>query len=555
MLYLLLHNGMKNNPLFWFLIWLTIASTASGCRQVTETATQPTQLFPMGTLLPTRTDTLVLSSPSVTPLATSQPASRSPEPTSSVSMLEATPTPVQVYPGPSDQSGADIYPPPINEPGADVYPAPQQSELVGFTQTPTAGSGTAISPSPVTPTPTPQFTPTEGLPQPFGLYGTPSTAKVSIFHSWTGAKQEALIQIIRNFQESYPDVTFDLTYIPESDLLDRYMQVAYNGGGPDLLLGDSGWRSAISNQGLAEDLNPYISTSFRELFSPVALKTGQYKGIQACLPYDLSGVLLYRNKALIPEAPKSFDQLVALAQNVKGIGTLGAYFEGGSYFSLGHLMGLGGMLLDEEANPLFDRDQFRTAVAWMSLLKAMKQAGALDMNGDKDLQLFKGGKSGFLIEGSWNIDALVHAIGAKNLAIDPWPTFQDGRLAGFVQSDCVFLNANTQELSSLDHQGALQFIGYFLSTPVQERLAEAGIIPALLTAQPSAPLTLQAMLAFQGGTAYPAEFDDTIRQIYFTALDNAISEAVNQGIDPRSALQTAFDAIQKRLGDIRSSNP
>jgi arabinogalactan oligomer/maltooligosaccharide transport system substrate-binding protein len=545
---------MKNKPLFWFLIWLAIVSATSSCGQATEVAVKPTQLFPVGTLLPTSTYTLAFSSPSLTPLATSQPASKSPEPTSPVSILEDTPTSLGDYPGPSVQSGADVYPPPINGSGADVYPAPQQQGLAGFTQTPTAFPGTAISPSPVNPTLTPQFTPTEGLPQPFGLIGTPSTAKVSIFHSWTGAKQDALIQIIQNFQESYPDVTFDLTYIPESDLLERYLQAAYNGGGPDLLLGDSDWRSAISSQGLAEDLNPYISTSFRELFSPVALETGQYKGIQVCLPYDLRGVLLYRNKALIPEAPKSFEQLVSLAQNVKGIGTLGVYFEGGSYFSLGHLMGLGGQLLDNEANPLFDRDQYRAALAWMNLLKAMKQAGALDMNGDKDLQLFKDGKSGFLVEGSWTIDALVHAIGEKNLAIDPWPTYLDGHLSGFVQSDCIFLNANTQELSSLDHQGALQFIGYFLTPPVQERLADAGIIPALITSQPSPPLTRQAMLAFQGGTAYPVEFDDTIRQIYFTALDNVITKVVNQGIDPRSALQEAFEAIQKRLSDIRSNN-
>jgi arabinogalactan oligomer/maltooligosaccharide transport system substrate-binding protein len=363
-----------------------------------------------------------------------------------------------------------------------------------------------------------------------------------------------LMQIIQSFQESYPAITFDLTYIPQADLLDRYMQTAYNGGGPDLLLGSSDWRSAISSQSLAEDLNPYISTSFRDLFNPVALDTGQTKGLQVCLPYDLRGVLLFRNKALIPEAAKSFEQMVSSAQKVSRVGTLGAYFEGGSYFSLGHFVGLGGQLLDSAANPLFDRDQYRAALAWMGLLKAMKQAGALEMNGGQDLQLFEEGKSGFVVDGSWNIDALVKTIGAKNLVIDSWPTYQDGHLSGFVQSDCIYLNSNTRELSALDHQAALQFIGYFLTGSVQDRLAEAGIIPVLANAQPIDPFIRQAMSAFQGGTAYPAEFDDSIRQVYFTAMDGAVAEVMDQGEDPKAALQQAFEAIQKRLNEIRAGS-
>jgi ABC-type glycerol-3-phosphate transport system substrate-binding protein len=178
----------------------------------------------------------------------------------------------------------------------------------------------------------------------------------------------------------------------------------------------------------------------------------------------------------------------------------------------------------------------------------------LEMNGGQDLQLFEEGKSGFVVDGSWNIDALVKTIGAKNLVIDSWPTYQDGHLSGFVQSDCIYLNSNTRELSALDHQAALQFIGYFLTGSVQDRLAEAGIIPVLANAQPIDPFIRQAMSAFQGGTAYPAEFDDSIRQVYFTAMDGAVAEVMDQGEDPKAALQQAFEAIQKRLNEIRAGS-
>ena len=93
-----------------------------------------------------------------------------------------------------------------------------------------------------------------------------------------------------------------------------------------------------------------------------------------------------------------------------------------------------------------------------------------------------------------------------------------------------------------------------ITAPMQDRLAEAGIIPTLLNAQPSDPFTRQAMLAFQGGIAYPAEFDDTIRQVYFTALDGAVAGVMDQGMDPKAALKAAFEAIQKRLSEIRSGS-
>jgi ABC-type glycerol-3-phosphate transport system substrate-binding protein len=535
---------MKKKPWFWFVILLAILSITSGCKRTPLPAAQPTQLFPAETRLATGTNTLTPPPSTEPPTVTPTPAKLSASPTSKASSLESTSTPPSsAYPGPLDQSGEN------------VYPVPQQGEGVQiFTQTPTLTSDTDQSLTLTTPTPTSGLTATERVPQPFGLDVTPSAGKISIYHSWTGSKFDALMQIIQSFQESYPDITFDLTYIPQSDLLERYTQAAYNGAGPDLLLGPSDWRADLSRQELAEDLTPYISASFREIFNPVALETGQYKGFQVCLPYDLRGVLLYRNKALVSESPKSFEQLVSLAQKVKGVGTLGAYFEGGSYFSLGHFVGLGGQLLDGDANPLFDRDQYQAALTWLNLLKAMKQAGALEMNGDKDLQLFKDGKSGFLVEGSWNKDTLAQAIGVKNLMIDQWPTYQDGHLSGYVQSDCMYLNSNTRELSALDHQAALKFMGYFLTSPMQDRLADAGIIPALVNAQPADPFTRQAMLAFQGGTAYPAEFNDTIRQVYFTALDGAVAEVMDQGMDPKVALKAAFEAIQKRLSEIRAGS-
>ena len=267
---------MKKKPWFWFVILLAFVSSASGCKRTPSPAAQPTQLFPAATQKMTRTNTPTLPPSREPPSTTPTPVQLSPSPTFEALLLEDTSTPIGAYPGPLDQSGANGYPEPIDQSGADVYPAPQQGEGIQiFTQTPTLASGTVQATAMVSPTPTSVLTATEHVPQPFGLEVTPSAGKISIYHSWSGSKFEALMQIIQSFQESYPDISFDLTYIPQSDLRERYTQVAYNGAGPDLLLGSSDWRAALSSQELAEDLTPYISASFREIFNPVAIETGQ----------------------------------------------------------------------------------------------------------------------------------------------------------------------------------------------------------------------------------------------------------------------------------------
>ena len=551
-----------NHKLFVCLIlFFALSGWISGCGNATETLPSVTQLFPAYTATQSVTAT-------PTPASVSLPGTRTPtliqasaSPTAPEPTKDETSTTPGDYPAPPDQtlplSGAYPAPQDQNPPSSDVYPAPPQGEGVGagLTSTPTNTPKLTQSPASTGTTPTPGATPTERMPQPFGLNVTPSAGKVSIYHSWQTDRLDALMQIIQGFQKYFPEVVFDLTYVPEADLLGRYTQAAYNGGGPDLLLGSSDWRASLSKQELVEDLSPYISASFRETLNPVALETGQFQGPQICLPYEQHGVVLYRNARIIPTASATFEQLVSAARKATGVGTIGVYFEGGSYFSLAHLFGLGGQLLDDQGKPLFDRDHYQVALAWIGLLKEMQQAGALELNGDRDMQLFEESKSGLLVEGSWNRNALAQAVGAKNLVIDPWPSYQSGSLSGFVQSDCVYLNANTRELSALDHQAALNFIGYFLTPPTQERLADTGLIPVLRDASPTDPLIRQAMLAFQGGTPYPVELDDVTRQVYFTALDGAVAAVINQGRDPLIALQTAFDAIQTRLIEIHTEEP
>jgi ABC-type glycerol-3-phosphate transport system substrate-binding protein len=238
-------------------------------------------------------------------------------------------------------------------------------------------------------------------------------------------------------------------------------------------------------------------------------------------------------------------ELDSLSHQVTHGGVVGSYLERGSYFSAANIIGLGGKLMDEDGSPKFN-DSF--GLAWLSLLQDYDHAGAVTFNTNRDLDMFKRGRVGIIIDGSWNTSFLADIIGQNNLAIDPWPPYNNGNLTGWVQADSVFLNTNT---TGDDRFAALAFIGYLLDPNVQLRLAEVGHIPSVTTTLPRDPLIRQAMEAFSHGIAYPITVDQRLLTLYWNELDKVIQKVFMNGVRPADALKAASDNLEilvKNLG-------
>lgn len=464
-------------------------------------------------------------------------AATSTETVSGYPQPQATNTPAFVTPTVSPQSAKTAYPGPVSTATPEtVLPSqtPTQPADAGGTATPSS-TGEAI----ITLTPPP----TEYIGQPVLSPPAPGSV-VTIWHSWNEAQTQMLEIIIASFQDSYPDISFDVLTIPKDELRARYEEASYYGGGPGLLLAPAEWGPAYQESGLVVDLSPYTSPEFLSTINPVALETGQYHGEQISLPFGARGVLLYRNQEIIPQASASYEELVAAAQAATQGGRVGAFFELGSFFSSAHLYGVGGHLVDEDGNPTFNNQM---GLNWISLLMDFELAGPAEINTNRDLTLFKDGKVGMIVEGSWNIQTLADAVGPENLVIDPWPAYGDGSLSGYVQADSIFLNTNVTENN---RSTALLFAGYLLTQDAQMRLAEIGFIPTVTTTIPRNIHVQQAMAALMSGSAYPRLPAEQYYNIYWSALDSAIYNITQLEIEPTEALQSAYDYIVTRLDEI-----
>jgi len=203
--------------------------------------------------------------------------------------------------------------------------------------------------------------------------------------------------------------------------------------------------------------------------------------------------------------------------------------------------------MDMDGNPLFNDEK---GVEWLNLLNSFKDAGPVEYYTDNDVNLFKAGKAGIIIDGTWNMAGLAEAIGADKLSIDPWPAYgEDGHLSGYVQTENVYLSANAE---GDDQMAAWKFMEFFLSPGAQLLLADptkAGHIPAVVGVEVSDPLMLQSMAAFEAGAVFPVIPE---MGAYWGPMDTALKSVFDEGADPAEALQAAYDSIVAAIEEIRA---
>ncbi len=370
---------------------------------------------------------------------------------------------------------------------------------------------------------------------------------ITLWHSWDESQVPALVAIIAAFRKQYPDVQFDVLYVPADVLRDRMETSTRDGSGPTLLIGPAEWGPSLFDGGAIADLSSLAGNAFLNTINAAALGTGRYKNALISLPYSMQGVVLYRNLNIIPQGAITFQDLVNLAQISKQGDIQGAIFDRGFLYSGADLLGLGGQLMDENGDPAFDNEK---GLAWISLLGALGQAGPASFNDDQDLDFFRQGKAGMIIDGTWNRVSISDTLGLENVAVDPWPAYGDGHLSGFVQANSLFLSGKAEGDARL---ASWEFIKYFLSPEAQEILANSGQIPTVKNVAVDDPIISQAMKAMEGGSTYPVRPE---MSAYTAPLDGAIKAIFSDGVAPPDALKSAADAVRSALDALRNNtNP
>jgi len=214
--------------------------------------------------------------------------------------------------------------------------------------------------------------------------------------------------------------------------------------------------------------------------------------------------------------------------------------ERGPFFAFAHLTALGGGLMDEDGDPVFNNE---AGAEWLTLLDRFTEAGPAEFNNDNDVNLFKTGNAGIIIDGTWNLNDLGAAIGEDNLKVDPWPA----GMSGYVQNDNLYMNANAE---GNDQAATWAFMKFMLSPDAQAILAEnnKGFIPSVAGVEVPDRLRQEAVAAFAAGVPFPVIPE---MGAYWGPAETAMKSVFEQGADPATVLVAAEEAVNAAIAEIR----
>jgi arabinogalactan oligomer/maltooligosaccharide transport system substrate-binding protein len=289
-----------------------------------------------------------------------------------------------------------------------------------------------------------------------------------------------------------------------TDLQTNFVTANTAGNGPDVVVGAHDWIGNLVQNSAIDPLQ--LTDPQKSAFVPVALKAVTYKDQVYGLPYALESIALYRNTAVVPAAPKTFEDVVSSglaavkAKKVQSALNLQVGQNGDAYHMEPLYTSAGGYLFGTNAQG--DYDPKDVGVGKAGSIAAAKKIAALgekgqgvlkrSIAGENSIALFAGGKAAYLVSGPWALADLQKA-GIK-YDITPIPGFAGLKPARPFTGVQAFYVASKGK----NKQFAQEFVTQAVNTP------EA--MKALFDAEPRPPAMSAVLDQVSGSNPDVAKF-------------------------------------------------
>jgi multiple sugar transport system substrate-binding protein len=261
-----------------------------------------------------------------------------------------------------------------------------------------------------------------------------SVSGTAILSGWQSSPAEgnALTQTLLGYQSTYPNVKVD--YQPLGGDYAAGMAAKFASGDvPDVFYVDAGYAQQWIDQGYLAPLDDDIAKSgmdTSQFFDGYASIFKSADGKTFGLPKDGNTIAMAYNTALVPNPPKTMDELVTLAKSLKGKNDLVApmCLSQGLDRGLAFLYAQGGSVLsDDGTTGQIDSAASKTAVQWyMDLFKDGLGMSAADIGDDWCGTALGKQHAAITFEGGWLDPAMSSTYPDVKYAWAPMPTGTSG---------------------------------------------------------------------------------------------------------------------------------
>lgn len=386
----------------------------------------------------------------------------------------------------------------------------------------------------------------------FGSVQAQDDATLVLWHSKQQAEGDALLAIIDYCMEANPGLVVEQVYTPDNTLRDSFQAAAGAGEGPDVIITANDNAGVFSNAGLIAPL--VLSEETLANASDAAWGTFQVGGEQYGVPFSAKTLAFFYNRDLVPDAPATWADVLAISEELAQDGITGLAFQPGTFHSAGFLHALGGSWLTPDYNANFEPgtpggDAMVAFLTWYQNLYNLAQDpnSGVVFDGASPNPGFQTGTVAMVYDGIWNLAQFESDLG-DSLGVSIMPALDNGNVPSmWAQADGFMLNAKDAGNAAKEEAFAT-FANCVTGVDAQTLAAtEGGLLPvnpAVVLDNPNLQVFAEQLAL---GTPFPnvAELGQ-----FWSAIDNARSQ-VEGGADPaavtaelQTTVQTGIDALR-----------
>ncbi|WP_445155280.1 sugar ABC transporter substrate-binding protein [Arthrobacter sp. Hor0625] len=269
---------------------------------------------------------------------------------------------------------------------------------------------------------------------------------------------------------------------------DDFITQVPTGKGPDLIVGPHDWVGKFVQNGV---IAPVELGDKKDAFQESSVKAMTYNGSVYGVPYAVENIGLLRNTAILPDAAKTMDEVIANGKKAVADGKAKFPFlvgmdpkQGDPYHLYPLQASMGSQVFGKAADGGYDPKQLligdAAGVEFAKKLAAWGDKGEKIINsnitGDIAKEKFLAGESPYYLTGPWNVPD-VQKKGIK-FAVDELPTAGDQPAQPFIGVNGFFISAKSANALATN-----EFVtNYLTSEEAQDSMYKAGGRPPALKA-------------------------------------------------------------------------
>lgn len=359
------------------------------------------------------------------------------------------------------------------------------------------------------------------------LAGVALAGEVTLWHAYRGEERVVLEGLAARWTAEHPGTTVLPVFVPYGEMANKIDTAVPRGNGPDLFVFAHERIADWAANGVVIPVTPQGD------WLPVTVDALTRDGKVWGWPLGAKCLALFHNRALVPNAPGTTDELLATAAALQGEGRWGFAYEANSaYQNAPWLHGFGGGVFADGA-VRFDRPENVRALGFVQELSRIvppEPSGALVT------QLFNEGRAAMVVNGPW----FLGEIEGVDYGVAPLPVVSATGLyaAPYVTVEAVFLAREGGE--------ARDFAAFLASDDAARvRLAEG----RQLVANRAVEITDPALAPFRAQLehAVPMPTDPAMVQTW-EPFARALRRLVRGAIGPEAAAaeaQAYFDVVSR----------